>query len=162
MNRRFPIILMAVLAVSAASAADRPTPVPTQVQAARKALLKAREEASRAKEAWDKSKLEATLWDQRYKRAYSEWAKSRGGARPAALEKRLRAEEDLKLALEVRRVNWYRSELASMRARAAEESLRILEMEAELSRVEERLKGMREARRATPAPSPSADAAGTR
>jgi len=147
------IVLLTVLAAAPMWAVDKPTPEPTEIIGVKKALVKAREEAVRAKEAWDKSKLEATLWDQRYKRAYSEWAKSKGGSRAAALDKRLKAEEDLKIALEVRRVHWYRAELASMKAKAAEDSLKIIEMELDLRRVEDRLKGMREAR--TPVPVPS-------
>ncbi len=150
---RWIYLLILMIATGPMWGAEKPTPVPTEVVAARKALLKAREEATRAKEAWDKSKLEATLWDQRYKRAYSEWVKSKGDSRAAALDKRLKAEEDLKIALEVRRVHWYRAEWASLKAKAVEDSLKIIEMELDLRRVEERLKGMREAR--TPVPVPS-------
>lgn len=149
------LILLALMAAASLGASDKPTPVPTEIQGAQKALLKAREESARAKEAWDKSKLEATLWDQRYKRAYGEWAKSKGAARPAALEKRLRAEEDLKLALEARRLNWYRSELAAMRVRAAEDALKTLELQREATRVEERILEMKARKRAEPVGSPT-------
>jgi hypothetical protein len=135
------LMTLSVVAV-AGTPAGRGAPESKTVQEVRAAMDRAKQEASNAKDAWDKSKLEATLWDQRYKRAYQEWTKSKGDARSATLKKRDQSEVDLKVALEGRRVNWYRYELARRRVLVAEENLKIAELEAELEMVLERLKGM--------------------
>lgn len=141
-----------MLLVSSAYTADKPTPEPDALKVAKTAILTAKAQTAKAKDAWDRSKLECTLWDQRFKREYQQWVKARGDARKAAQDRRFQAEADLKLSLEVRRLNWYQYELAARRERAAEEQLKTAEMENELARVEERVRALKT--RPAPVPTP--------
>ncbi len=137
------ILLLVFHAAVAASSKPMTPATSTEMEQAKAALATAREASTKAKAAWDKAKLETTLWDQRYKRAYKEWSQAKGEARKAALERRLTAEIDLKKSLEFRKVNWYRFEIASRRAKAAEESMKICELEQEMATVQARLDALK-------------------
>jgi hypothetical protein len=107
--------------------------------AALKGLDRAKEEVRHLKDAWDKARLEATLYDQRAKRAYQKWAKAGKDLRKKAEEQRERAQWELQLAVERRKLAWNRWQAAQYRMLMEETKVKLLEQERDIRIVEERI-----------------------
>src|SRR5258708_7971130 len=75
-----------------------------EVSTAAERLEKSRGEVQRLKDAWDKARLETTLYDQRSKRAYQKWVKAAKKAREQTKLQKEKAELELQLAIEKRKL----------------------------------------------------------
>src|SRR5579872_292950 len=90
--------------ISRAYAAGSTTVADNAFDAAAKALDKSKEEVQRLKDSWDKARLETTLYDQRAKRAFQRWVKAKTKARDQAKTVKEKAELELQLAVEKRKL----------------------------------------------------------
>jgi hypothetical protein len=114
--------------------------VEPQVEAAAKALDKAKEEARSFRETWDKAKLEATLYDKRAKRAYEKWVKAAKGLRKEAEVQKGKAETELKLSTERRKLAYNEWQAALYRQALREAQLKLAEQERDIAIVKERIR----------------------
>jgi hypothetical protein len=74
------------------------------LQAANQDLEAAQKEVQKLRDAWDKTRLEATLYDQRAKRAYQKWIKAAKSLRAQALAVKVHADLEFQLAVEKRKL----------------------------------------------------------
>jgi hypothetical protein len=72
------------------------------------------------KNTWDKARLETTLYDQRAKRAYQRWLKAAKGLRAKAQEQRDRADFELQLSVERRKLAFSQWQSAQLREASEE------------------------------------------
>jgi hypothetical protein len=125
-----------------------PTPVDPTV-------LKARAEVKTVRDLWDKARLEATVYDKRYRRAYDRWTQAAKADKAAAAVKRDRAMDELKLSFERRRLAWYRWEDARAEAKAVEAAAERKALRSDMERVKTRIRTMEKALGVQMAPSPT-------
>ncbi len=107
-------------------------PTPQSEQAltqADKDMETARKEVQDLKDAWDKTRLEATLYDQRAKRAYQKWIKSAKSMRAQAQSGKERADLEFELAVEKRKLAYAHLQEALFRQAATEAKLQALDQE---------------------------------
>lgn len=74
------------------------------------------------KDAWDKARLETTLYDQRAQRAYQRWLKAAKSLRAKAQQQRDKADLELQLSVERRKLAFSQWQSAQLRE-ASEEAL---------------------------------------
>src|SRR5581483_4570258 len=99
-----------------ASVFAEPTPSPDNAfDAASQALDKAKAETQRLKDAWDKKRLETTLYDQRAKRAYQKWVKAAKNLKDQAKAQKERAELEFQIALEKRKLAYNDWQVAQLK-----------------------------------------------
>jgi sugar-specific transcriptional regulator TrmB len=107
---------------------------------AAKALDRSKEEVQKLKDAWDKSRLETTLYDQRAKRAYKRCTKATTKARDEAKSAKERAELELQLAIEKRKLAYNQWQAALLRQVARESELKALDQDKDTAAVREKIK----------------------
>jgi len=122
------------------AAPGTPVVVDVSLDNAAKALEKAKEEARSLRETWDKTKLEATLYDKRAKRAYEKWVKAAKGLRKDAEKQKDQAELELKLSTERRKLAYNEWQAALYRQALREAHLRLAEQERDIAIVKERIR----------------------
>src|SRR6202041_1464253 len=83
-------------------------------------LDKAKADVDQFKNAWDKARLETTLYDQRAKRAYQRWLKAAKGLRVKAQEQRDKADLELQLSVERRKLAFSQWQSAQLREASEE------------------------------------------
>ena len=110
-------------------------------------------ETTKTRDLWDRSRLESTLYDKRYKRAYDRWLKAAKDKKASALTKRDRAWAEFKLSLERRRLAWYQFELSKARQAAAEAETQAKGTGEDIRRVEDRIRKMEKDLGIQPTPS---------
>lgn len=119
----------------------QPTPsVDSAVDAAALDLEKAKDEAQRLKDTWDKARLEVTLYDQRAKRAYQKWAKAAKAAREQARIQKEQAGMELDLAIEKRKLAFNEWQAAQLRQAAIEARVKALDQEKDSEAIRDRIK----------------------
>jgi hypothetical protein len=121
------------------------TPAPdSSMDAAAKALDQARDETQKLKDDWDKTRLETTLYDQRAKRAYQKWVKAVKSAKEQARLQKERAELELALAIEKRKLAFNEWQAAQLRQAAREAQVKALDQEKDSAAIRERIKKLEE------------------
>jgi chromosome segregation ATPase len=81
------------------------TPQPTtDINVLGEKLDQAKADVDQFKNAWDKARLETTLYDQRAKRAYQRWLKTVKSLKSKAQEQRDKADLELQLSVERRKL----------------------------------------------------------
>src|SRR5690348_4967802 len=106
MNKIVLLLLMvfcADLLVARNASAEAPTP-DNRFDTVAQELDKAKAETQRLKDAWDKERLETTLYEQRMKRAAQKFAKAAKDVKTKAKEQKERAELEFQLAVEKRKL----------------------------------------------------------
>jgi hypothetical protein len=86
-------------------------------------------EVQTLRDAWDKTRLEATLYDQRAKRAYQKWIKAAKALRSQALAAKERADLELQLAVEKRKLAFVVLQEAIFRQAALDARMKELDQE---------------------------------
>jgi len=145
----FQIIMWACLGSSFAA-----TPEPASdkaFDAASQALDKTKGEVQRLKDAWDKARLETTLYDQRAKRAYSRWVKAAKKTKEQAKVQKEKSELELQLAIEKRKLAWNDWQAALFRQASHEAQIKALDQEKEKAAVKERIKKLETKLNSSPA-----------
>jgi hypothetical protein len=123
------------------SAPSTPTPsTEFSLQQANQVLENAKQEVQRLKDAWDKTRLEATLYEQRSKRAYQKWVKSAKSPRDQALAGKERADLELQLAIERRKLAYVQLQKALFMQTANEAKLQALAQEKDESEIRAKMK----------------------
>jgi len=122
------------------AAPTTPVAVDVSLDNAAKALEKAKEEARALRETWDKTKLEATLYDKRAKRAYEKWVKAAKGLRKDAEKQKDQAQLELKLSMERRKLAYNEWQAALYRQALREAQFKLAEQERDIAIVKERIR----------------------
>lgn len=143
-----PVAKKAPVKAAADASGDVAEPEPTPDPL----VVKARGEAQRLRDAWDHAKLESTVYDKRYRRAYDRWVQSGKEAKAAAVKKRDQAMLDLKISLEKRRLAWYEWELAKAKQVQLEASAKAKALRDDVTRVKKRIEAMGGSLKPTPGP----------
>jgi len=121
--------------------AGEPTPsFDSAVDVAASDLEKAKDETQKLKDVWDKARLEVTLYDQRAKRAYQKWAKAAKTAKDLARAQKERAEMELELAIEKRKLAFNEWQAAQLRQAASEARVKALDQEKDSASIRDRIK----------------------
>ena len=115
-------------------------------------VMKARAESKKLHDAWDHARLESTVYDKRYHRAYDRWVKVAKEGKAAALKKRDQAMVELKISLERRRLAWYEWELAKSKQVALEAQTKAKGLREDIQRVKQRIEGLGGTWKPTPVP----------
>jgi hypothetical protein len=108
--------------------------------AAAQALDKAKQEVQSLKDQWDKARLETTLYDQRAKRAFQKWTKAAKKTKDNALAQKKRADLELRLAVEKRKLAYNEWQGAQLRELARESELKALDQDRDTRAVREKVK----------------------
>jgi hypothetical protein len=161
---RFILGLILFLAGAWAVAAPTSTPVvvaedepQAEATPVDPAVVKIHAEVKKIRDAWDKARLEATVYEKRYRRAYDKWVQSAREGKSKALAHRDRAQAEFNLSVERRRLAWYRWEDARARQQVAEASARRKGLAGDIERVRARILDMEKkwGLAATPVPKPA-------
>lgn len=121
--------------------AGQPTPsVDTSLDVAAKDLEKAKDEVQKLKDAWDKTRLETTLYEQRAKRAYQKWVKASKSLKDRAKAQKDRADLEFQLALEKRKLAYNEWQAAQDRLASREDQVKALDQEKESAAIQEKIK----------------------
>ena len=135
------VAIIACFGMAGFVCASESTPVgDSAFDAAAKALVRSKDEVQKLKDAWDKSRLETTLYDQRAKRAYKRWAKATAKARGETKVAKERAELELQLAIEKRKLAYNQWQAALFRQVARESELKALDQDKDTTAVREKIK----------------------
>ena len=118
--------------------------VDNALDSAAKELDKARDETQRLKEAWDKARLETTLYDQRAKRAYQKWAKAAKSAREETEAQKERAGLELQLSIEKRKLAYDEWQAGELRVAAQEAQVKALDQEKESAGVRDKIRKLQD------------------
>jgi predicted nucleic acid-binding Zn-ribbon protein len=130
-----------------------PTPVAdTAFDTAAKELEQAKDETQKLKDAWDKSRLETTLYDQRAKRAYQKWVKAAKKVKDAAGAQKERAELEFQLAVEKRKLAYNEWQVSQLRVASHEAMVKALDQQKESGSMREKIKQMEGKLDAAPRP----------
>jgi hypothetical protein len=108
--------------------------------AAAKSLEKAKEETQRLKDSWDKTRLEATLYDKRAKRAYTRWVKATKKVKQQANLQKGKAELEFQLAIEKRKLAWSEWQAAQYRLASHEALIRELDQKKDTVAIKAKIK----------------------
>lgn len=114
--------------------------VDNALDAAAQELDQARDETQNLKDAWDKARLETTLYDQRAKRAYQKWAKAAKAAKEQAAAQKDRAGLELELSIEKRKLAYGEWQAAELRVAAREAQVKALDQEKESEAVRDKIR----------------------
>lgn len=102
-------------------------------------LEKAKAEVQGRKDAWDKSRLETTLYDQRAKRAYQRWVKAKKGGRAPAQASKERADLEFQLSVEKRKYAYNEWQAALLRQQSIEDGMKALDQEKDGAEILEKI-----------------------
>ncbi len=120
--------------------AEQPTPsVDNAFDTAAEELEKAKDETQKLKDAWDRARLETTLYDQRAKRAYQKWLKAMKAAKDRARLQKEQADLELQLAVEKRKLAFNEWQAAQLREAGREADVKALEQERENAPIREKI-----------------------
>ena len=120
--------------------ADPATPsVEDQLAVSASRLDKARDENQKLKDAWDKARLETTLYDQRAKRAYQKWVKAAKGLKEAAKARKEQGELEFQLAVEKRKLAYNEWQVSQLKMLAEESQVKALDQEKESASIRDRI-----------------------
>jgi len=126
---------------SSLALAGQATPsVDNALDTAAKALEKSKEEVQRLKDAWDKTRLEATLYDKRAKRAYGRWVKATKKSREQAKLQKEKAELEFQLSIEKRKLAGSEWQAAQYRLSARESQVKALAQDSDTSAIQSKIK----------------------
>ena len=101
----------------------------TDVDVVGQKLDQLKEDIQKLKDAWDKSRLEVTLYEKRAKRAYQKWVKAAKTVKVQAKVQREKADMELQLAVEKRKLAFSQWQSAVFLQTAEESRLRSLSQE---------------------------------
>lgn len=131
---------------SAFAGADAPTAPDPRVAQAAEQVQKTQAETQKLKDAWDRSRLEATLYDQRAQRAYRRWVAAKKDWKKKMEAHKDRAQLEFELAVEKRKMAFslwreaqYRLEADRQLLGAAEQKGNIVEIKNHLKDIQGKL-----------------------
>lgn len=133
------LLLFGACAWPAASARAAAPSLDDRLAAESARLEKAKAEVQRLKDAWDKSRLETTLYDQRAKRAYQRWVKAKKGARASAQASKERADLEFQLSVEKRKYAYNEWQAALLRQQSIEDGMKALDQEKDGAEILEKI-----------------------
>jgi hypothetical protein len=118
-----------------------PTPGPdSALNQAGKQMEAAKQETQKLRDAWDKAKLEVTLYERRAKRAYQKWIKSTKTLRAQTQTAREKADLELQLAVERRKLAFVLLQEAVYRQAALDARMNELDQQKDEADIRAKLK----------------------
>ncbi|HEY5038083.1 MAG TPA: hypothetical protein VIJ93_03320, partial [bacterium] len=103
-------------------------------------LEKSKAEVQALKDAWDKARLETTLYQQRSQRAYKRWVKAAKKLREQARVQKEKAELELQLAVEKRKLAYGQWQSAIYHYQAGEFQVKALDQEKDTAATQEKIR----------------------
>ncbi len=106
------------------------------------------------KTAWDKARLETTLYDQRAKRAYQRWLKAAKSLKSKAQEQRDKADLELQLSVERRKLAFSQWQSAQLRETSEEAQVQAFAQDQGTKAIQDKIKQLQA--KLTPLQTPAA------
>jgi hypothetical protein len=103
-------------------------------------LDQAKAEVEQFKTAWDKARLETTLYEQRSKRAYQKWVKATKTAKAKAQAARDKADIELQLAVEKRKLAFSQWQSAQLREASDEAKIKALAQDQDAKAIQDKIR----------------------
>jgi hypothetical protein len=103
-------------------------------------LESAKLETQKLKDAWDKVRLETTLYDQRAKRAYQHWVKAAKKTKEQAKAAKDRADLEFQLAVEKRKLAYCEWQTALLRQAAKESEVLAMDQQKDMVTIRGKIK----------------------
>jgi chromosome segregation ATPase len=145
LNLVFLLVFFCAFLTYSHTFADQSTSTPGDAfDKAAKELDKAKDEVRKLKDAWDKARLETTLYEQRVKRAYQKWAKAAKALKGQAEDLKKKADLEFQLAVEKRKLAFNEWQAAQFRLAAREGELKALDQEKESAAIKEKIKSLQD------------------
>ncbi len=138
----FAIICLLATAVLQPGLAVSPPGPDAALNQAGKDMEAANQEVRKLRDAWDKTKLEATLYDRRAKRAYQKWIKSAKTLRAQAQTAREKADLELQLAVEKRKLAFVLLQEAIYRQTALDSRMKELDQQKDEEAIRAKMKDL--------------------
>ena len=111
----------------------------------------AQQEVQKLRDAWDKTRLEATLYDQRAKRAYQKWLKSPKALKTQAQNAKEHADLELQWAVEKRKLAFVQWQKAVFLQAASEAKLKALDQQKDEAAIQAKIRALEQQLNPTPA-----------
>lgn len=96
-------------------------------------------EVDKFKTDWDRTRLETTLYEQRSQRAYQRWVKAAKSARAKALAARDKADLELQMSVERRKLVFSKWQAAQLRQTSQEAELKALGQDEDTKAIEAKI-----------------------
>jgi hypothetical protein len=129
-----------MLAAGLVCAQNTPSAQSNEVDLVGQKLEATKADVEKFKIAWDKARLETTLYEQRAKRAYQKWVKATKLAKAKAQSARDKADLELQLSVERRKLAFSQWQAAQMRQTAQEAQLKALNQDRDTKAIQDKIK----------------------
>ncbi len=140
MKKRLSFLLILVCSVGFASAKTALAPASsTDVDVVGQKLDEMKEDIQKLKESWDKTRLEVTLYEKRAKRAYQKWVKAAKAVKAAAKIQKEKADLELQLAVEKRKLAFSQWQSKVFLQTAEESHLKSLAQDKDSKAIQEKI-----------------------
>ena len=133
----FLAVFMGTHGVLLAQAA--PKPEHNETDGLTEKLDQAKAEVEKFKTAWDKARLETTLYEQRSKRAYQKWVKATKTAKAKAQAARDKADVELQLSVEKRKLAFSQWQSAQLREASSETQIKALAQDQDTKAIQDKI-----------------------
>ncbi len=134
----FSVLLMVGCGVLSAQTTIQPTR--NDADGLTEKLDQAKAEVEQFKTAWDKARLETTLYEQRSKRAYQKWVKATKTAKAKAQAARDKADIELQLAVEKRKLAFSQWQSAQLREASDEAKIKALAQDQDTKAIQDKIR----------------------
>jgi outer membrane murein-binding lipoprotein Lpp len=111
----------------------------TDVNALSEKLDQAKADVEQFKNAWDKARLETTLYDQRAKRAYQRWLKAAKSLKSKAQGQRDKADIELQLSMEKRKLAFSQWQSAQLREASEEAQVKAFAQDQDTKAIRDKI-----------------------
>lgn len=138
----FAIICLLATVVIQPGLADPPPGTDAALNQAGNDMEAANQEVQKLRDAWDKTKLECTLYDRRAKRAYQKWIKSAKTLRVQAKGAKEQADLELQLAIEKRKLAFVLMQEAIYRQTALDARMKELDQQKDEEAIRAKMKDL--------------------
>jgi len=116
------------------------TPTPAGMGDITEKLDQAKAEVDKFKTGWDKARLETTLYDQRAKRAYQRWVKASKTLKAKAQAQRDKADIELQLSVEKRKLAFSQWQSSLMREASEEAKIKVLGQDQDTKAIQDKIR----------------------
>jgi microsomal dipeptidase-like Zn-dependent dipeptidase len=116
-----------------------PQPAHNETEGSTEKLDQAKAEVEQFKTAWDKARLETTLYEQRSKRAYQKWVKATKAAKAKAQTARDKADIELQLSVEKRKLAFSQWQSAQLREASSEAQIKAVAQDRDTKAIQDKI-----------------------
>jgi chromosome segregation ATPase len=123
-----------------AFAQTTPQPTLSEVDGLSEKLDQVKADVEKFKNAWDKARLETTLYDQRAQRAYQRWVKAAKSLKAKTQAQRDKAALELQLAVERRKLAFSQWQSALLREAAEETKIKTFAQDRDTKAIQDKIR----------------------